>query len=329
VPRRPSSESQSAHKLPTVGRAGRQHRIALLAVWVLLCIALPARGAVPIKVAGVPIDVGAEAYYALERGFFLQEGLDAEITSASSGPAIAAAVASGAITFGNANFVSLAQAHERGLPFVIVAPAGAYSSDSPTAALIVGKASRIRSAADLDGKTIGVATLRSLSEIVLRAWLERHGGDGRTVRLLEIPYIEMPAALASGRIDAGLVEEPALSQALASGDRILAPAYDVIAKRFLEGAWFCTSDYAGAHPDVVRAFADAIARTARWANANHAASLAILAKYTKIAPSASMHRVYYPERLRVEDVQPLIDAAAKYGVIERRFSARELFAVPP
>lgn len=279
-----------------------------------------------ITVAGIPIDVGAEGYYARDQGFFQKAGLDAEITSAASGPAIAAAVAGGSVTFGDANFISLAQAHERGLPFVLVAPGGAYSSASPTAGLVVGKSSAVRKAADLNGKTIGVATLRSLSEIVLRAWLDKSGGDMSTVRLLEIPYIQMPAAIEAGRIDAGILEEPGLSQALSSDDRLLAPIYDAIGKRFLEGAWFCTIDYAKTHPDVVRRFADAIAATARWANANHDASLAILSKYTKVAPPPTMHRIYYPERLQVEDVQPLIDAAAKYGAIQGSFPAREFFA---
>jgi hypothetical protein len=39
-----------------------------------------------------------------------------------------------------------------------------------------------------------------------------------------------------------------------------------------------------------------------------------------------MRRITYVDRLVPAQVQPLIDASAKYGIIERPFPALELFA---
>jgi hypothetical protein len=37
------------------------------------------------------------------------------------------------------------------------------------------------------------------------------------------------------------------------------------------------------------------------------------------------HRVYYPARLDAAQLQPLIDAAARYGVLKATFPASDLF----
>jgi hypothetical protein len=65
--------------------------------------------------------------------------------------------------------------------------------------------------------------------------------------------------------------------------------------------------------------------TATWANRNPAASAAILEKYGKLTLPPGVRRCYYPERLRASDFQPVIDAAAKYGMLKSAFPAGELF----
>jgi hypothetical protein len=57
-------------------------------------------------------------------------------------------------------------------------------------------------------------------------------------------------------------------------------------------------------------------KIARWANANHADTQAIILKYTKITPevAAKMLRSTYGEtRADAALLQPVIDVAVKYG----------------
>lgn len=72
-------------------------------------------------------------------------------------------------------------------------------------------------------------------------------------------------------------------------------------------------------------------RTARWANAHRAATAAILMRIAKLTPermqALAAHRVVYGETLDPRLVQPLIDAAARYGVVPSTFPATEL--LPP
>lgn len=279
-----------------------------------------------VRLGVVPVDVGGLVYYAADEGFFQKAGIDAELVALANGPAIAAGVASGSVDIGSANALSLAQAHERGLPFVFIAPAGAYSSKAPTAGMVVLKSSPLRAPKELAGKTIAVATLGSLGEIATKTWLDKNGVDSAGVHFIEMPYSAMDAALVAARVDAAVLEEPALDRVLGQDARLFAHPYDAIAPVFSEGAFFATTDFVRTHPDLVRTFREVIASTARWANANQPATAKILEKYSGVPASDLVHRVTYNERLEPRLFQPLIDAAARYGLLKAPFPAADLLA---
>ena len=81
-----------------------------------------------------------------------------------------------------------------------------------------------------------------------------------------------------------------------------------------------------AHLDLMRRFAAVVTETSRWANANQAATAKILEKYSGISTADMTHRVRYHERLDPARIQPLIDAAARYGRLKAGFPATELLA---
>jgi NitT/TauT family transport system substrate-binding protein len=286
-----------------------------------------AQALTPIKLATTPTDIGAQPFYAADEGFFKAAGLAADTQIIPSGAAITAAVVGGAVDIAQSNVVSLASAHERGIDVVIVAPAGVYFSKDPTSALVVKAASPYKSAKDLNGKTIATNGLKNIAQIGPMAWLDKNGGDANSIKWTEMPFPEMPEALDTGRIDAALIAEPELGQALANkSNRLLANAYDAIAPEFLIGAWFTTGAWAKAHPAEVKAFQKAMAASAMWANKNRAASGAILNKYTKIVVEPAMKRTTYGVKLEPALMQPLIDAAAKFGAIATAFPAADLIA---
>jgi NitT/TauT family transport system substrate-binding protein len=299
---------------------------AILAV-VPNAVGVDAQTPITVRVAAIAIDVGALSYFADQQGFYKKHGLDVQIvTGVGGGPAIAAAVIGGSLDIGDGNTTTLSTAHERGVPFVLLSPSGAYSSKAPTAALVVLKTSPLKSAKDLAGKTIAVSNIRTVSEVALRAWLDKTGVSSDSVKLVEVPFSQMGVALTSGRIDAAVAEEPALSDILAADGRVLATVYDAIAPQWIEGGYFCTVDFAKSHPDVVAKFADAMAEAAVWANANRAATAVMLQDFAKRPLSSTTQRMFYPDRLRIADLQPLIDASAKYGVLKAPFPAKDMFA---
>jgi NitT/TauT family transport system substrate-binding protein len=148
------------------------------------------------------------------------------------------------------------------------------------------------------------------------------------VKFVEIPMPAACNAVTAGRADAAVISEPYLTFALANGCRLLAPTHDAIAKTFLVGAWFSTSAWAAEHVDAIRRFRAVMVETARWAKTHHAESAQILERYTKLATPAGMRRVPFAETADPAQIQPVIDAAAKYGVLKSAFPAAELLFRP-
>jgi NitT/TauT family transport system substrate-binding protein len=281
-----------------------------------------------VRIATLPIESAAEVFFAKDMGFFTKAGLDVEIQTMQNGASIAAAELSGAIDIGYSPVDVLANVHQKNVPVVVIAPANEYISPSRNAGLVLAPGSAIRQAKDLNGKTIAVAALHSLSESAPRAWIDRNGGDSSTVKFVEIPFPAMLPALDSGRVDAVWDAEPFLSTA-AKSERVLEYGFDAIAKRFLIGAWFTTRQWANDHADAVARFTAAIHETAVWTNKNPAASGQILAKYTKIDPAviATMTRSRCGETLTAAALQPLIDLSAKYNEFPA-FPAQDLIYGP-
>src|SRR6185312_9327328 len=117
--------------------------------------AASAQTSAPLKLGVGMVEANAQGYYGADAGFFKQAGVNVEIQQMRAGTAIAAAIAGGSLQAGVSNVVSLGAAHQRGIPFVIIAPGAYYDAKYPTAAAVVAPNSPIKSGKDLEGKVIG------------------------------------------------------------------------------------------------------------------------------------------------------------------------------
>jgi NitT/TauT family transport system substrate-binding protein len=295
-------------------------------------LATPAIAAgMPVVIASVTNDTCTPALYALKAGLFERAGLDATFQGMSSGAAASAAVAGGSAQFGLSSLGTLIVAHAHGIPFQLVAPGSVVTSDVPYAEAVVRSDSTVRSGRDLAGKVFAVPALGDQNQVAAMAWIDKTGGDARSVRFIELSSAATVPALVEGRVDAAQLGTPILAIALASGKvRKLASIFDAIVPRFANVAWFATTSYIDANGDTVRRFAEVIRAASAYANGHHAETLPLIAQYTKIdaATLAGMARVAFAERLDPRDIQPLVDACARYGVIERRFDASDLIGRP-
>jgi NitT/TauT family transport system substrate-binding protein len=278
-----------------------------------------------IRVATVPADAGSEVYYAQKLGFFKNNGLDVQISGLTNGSAVTAAVVGGAADIGQSNVVSLAQAHERGIPVVIIAGANDYRVSAQESGMVVAADSPIHTAKDLTGKTIGINGVRGIQEIGTDTWLDKNGGDSKTVKYLDLPFSAMAEAVAQHRVDAAVITQPQLQAALDTKTvRQVADVYSAIANDFLLGGWFAMSPWVQAHPQVAAAFAKTMYQAAKWANAHQAESAAILEEATKVHMDRTDHRVPFAESLIPGDVQKVIDVTAKYGILKTAFPAGQI-----
>ena len=278
-----------------------------------------------VNVGTIPLEANATLYYAEQLGYFKDAGLDVHITPLNSGPTVAAAVVSGALDVGVANVATIAQAHNRGLPFSFIAP-GAYATPtSMTNVIMVAKDSPIHSAADLNGKTVAINGLKDLQQISVSSWIDKHGGDSKTVKFIEVPVSQMAAAVETHRVDAAKGDEPFITAA-GPEIRILGNVMDGIAPRFMIIGWFSTNQWLKDHPDLAARFAAAIGKASQWANGHDRESLAIFLQNAKVDPqtAAAMARSRVGVTLEPSMMQPVLDAALKYGVLDRPIAASEL-----
>jgi NitT/TauT family transport system substrate-binding protein len=280
-----------------------------------------------IVVAGAPNDSGGAIFYAQDLGMFKKAGLNVKIQAMNNPGSIAAAVVGGSVTIGTLTIPGVAIAREKGIPIVIIAPGPIYSSATPTSGIIVLKNSPIKKAADLNGKTIATRDISNLSYYGANNWIDKNGGDSKSVKWVEITDTQTVPALLAGRIDAASVSEPALDDAVhGASARMLAAVYDAIGDKFLIGGNFTTEAYAKAHPDIVRAFERVILEAGTWANHNHAQSAKIIEKYAGVPVPPQAARVMYAERMRAGDAQPVLDMLKEFGALKTPMQAADLFA---
>jgi NitT/TauT family transport system substrate-binding protein len=290
-----------------------------------LMLAGRARAAATLRIATLTIDSAAACFYAQDQGFFERAGIDAQIQTIASGGAIVAAVASNSVDVGFANLVSTVAAFAKNVPVVLVAPGSVDVEAVPTNALVVAPASPIRTARDLNGKTMATTTLRNIVQFAAQNWIDKNGGDSSTVRFVEMPFSEMVEALVAGRIDAAIVAEPFMGAAKGR-TRVVSYPMSAIGPRVQLGGWIASLGWARANAALVGAFADAIAKTNAWANAHHAQTAQILVKVSKLDPQivTKMNRATYATALIPAELQPAIDVAARYGVIAQPVPAQAM-----
>ena len=212
-----------------------------------------------ITVGLTPSDDATPALYAAHAGLFRRAGLNVELQKAPNGAAGTAAVIGGTYQFADTNLLTVITGHIKGVPVELAAPGIVYNSTTEWVAGVVRADSKVTTGRDLNGRTIGVASIGDQNAIAITSWIDQHGGDSHTVKMVEIPYSLTAAALEEGRIDASVLLQPFLSPAVAGGKiRIFAKVFDAISARFQMTAWITNANWAAANPDVVRRFARVI-----------------------------------------------------------------------
>jgi NitT/TauT family transport system substrate-binding protein len=300
------------------------------ALAILAAIAAPpaARAQAPLTtltVGTLSSDNSAAVYYAQELGFFKKVGLDVQISAMASGPVTAAAVTGGALDIGVANVATIAVARTRGVPLKFLFPASIAGDGTLTDQIAVAKDSPVKTAADLNGKTIGVNGLRDLQQLCAMAWIDKHGGDSKTVQFIEVPIPQMGAALQAHRIDGGMPVEPFVT---AQKDQIrsLGSVLDGVGPHYMVIGYLATDTWLAAHADVAARFVRAMREASIWGNAHRAESAAIIERIMHVDASvgATMNRATYGTDLDPALLQPVIDSALHYGILSRPVAASEL-----
>lgn len=282
-----------------------------------------------IRVLGPPNDGFKAVYYGVESGIFKRDGIAVEISLVSSGAVGTSAVIGGAGEVVYTNTLTLSQAHSHNVPLVYLAPGALTLSDNSPTFTLVRSDSPIRTARDLNGKTVSSPALRDVNAIATLAWIDKNGGDSKSVHMIELPASIAGAALEEGRADAITMNEPFVSQALASGKaRVLARPYQAVGTRIMTAGFAAMAPVIERNTDPMSRFARGMHEAALYTNSHLAETIPMVARYSGAAPDviAKSIRMVDLEYLDPSTLQPLVDLSARYGLIDRTFPATEIIS---
>lgn len=307
-------------------------RADALATLTLAAAALRARGVVAqtpqkIVVVGPASESQTDMYYAIKTGMFARAGLDVSIVNLSSGAAATTAVITGTYDLGITNVLPIFSAYLRGIPAAMIAPGIINTAAHPFAQLQVAADSPYHTGADLNGKTAASPALGDINSLATHAWIDKNGGDSRTMKFVEVPNVAIEEALVAHRVDAAMLQSPLLDASLQAGrTRSLGYAYGAIASQFMGTGYVGRRDWADQHADAARRFVKTLADASTYVMAHPAETAPLVMEYTKVTVESmrTMHRTQNGLALDPVLVQPVIDVAAKYGTIARAFPARAI-----
>jgi NitT/TauT family transport system substrate-binding protein len=157
-------------------------------------------------------------------GLFEAEGLDVELVYTRGGNAAMQALVGGAVDYAGTSFDVALQAYAQGAGVVRFASTGRL----PLFALAVGPgaAEEIADVKSLEGRTVAVSGLGNADHTLLLYLLEKANADASQVQVAQMGT-NLFDALRVGHVDAGMVQEPALSLLVAAGGKSLVNFMDL------------------------------------------------------------------------------------------------------
>jgi len=170
---------------------------------------------------------------AKSQSFFEKEGLDLELVYSRGGGVAMEALVGGAVDYGATALDVALSAYGKGAPIRRFISTGKL----PLFALAVAPkmAGKITALKDLAGKTVGVSGLGNADHALTLYLLKQAGVDTGTVQFASLGP-NLLEALRQGAVDAGLVQEPALTLIERAGGRVLVNGMDAAdAKKYLGG----------------------------------------------------------------------------------------------
>jgi NitT/TauT family transport system substrate-binding protein len=275
---------------------------------------------VTLNVGVIPIADVAPLYLGIEKGFFAEQKLTIKPKLAEGGAAITPAVLAGDFQIGFSNTISLLIASSKGLPVQVISQGvlGGKDKSEAWADLLVRKNGPIKTANDLEGKTIAVNTLKNICEVTIKASLEKEGVNVSRLKFIEVPFPDMNAALEAKRVAGTCGVEPFVTQGKAAKARGIDPFYIRTAPDLTVATYFTSRQYAEQNKDVVDRFVKAMNKSLDYAQQNPDETRGVLSSYTQI-PAEAAKAIKLPvwrADLTTDTIRLLSQLSKKYGLIE-------------
>ncbi|MDA3631063.1 ABC transporter substrate-binding protein [Saccharopolyspora sp. WRP15-2] len=282
-----------------------------------------------LRVGALPINDLAPLHLAVRNGYFKEAGLNVEIVTASDGSAALASTIGGDYDITYSSYVPFFAAQASGTaPLRIVADC---ASATPNSTVIMTSPSKtnIREPKDLEGKKIAISGPNTITELLVKATLDAHGVNWRGVELSPVPFMNMPAALDQGRVDAAIVTEPFLTMAARNGavpvvDTSTGPLEDLPLTGYGATAKFCDEN-----PKTVAAFQKVMDRAVAESQ-DRSKIEPLLPEFAKIDKETAsiITLLKFNSRADATRLQRVPRLMKQYGFINNDINVEEMIVTP-
>jgi len=244
---------------------------------------------------------------AVRRGFFKEEGIEAEVIRMNANVAITA-LASGDTDY-TMIFGSVVRAAIRGLPVRVVASL----IDGSTHALIARP--EFKSARDLRGKTLGIQAYGATDQVAALMMFKRLGIDpDKEIKVVALgPAAARLSALKEGVVDVAVISPPADEEGRKMGFNILARAYELFSFPFV-GLGTHTRKLKE-RPDEVKRTIRALIKANRFIRQNREGTIQTLAEWGRTTPALAA--AAYDSAFKVYNLDGNIPDDGLLAVIEQ------------
>src|SRR5216683_72795 len=282
-----------------------------------------------LKVGYLPLTDFLGMYAAIEQGYVADEGLKLELTAMAGGATIIPAIVGGSLDFGISNYVSVIVANGQGIKIKAFSDSAYGSKASPPFAIIVKKDSPIKTAKDLNGKKVAVNTRNGIVHVGVMEWIERNGGDPKTVQYVELPFPQMPPAITNGSVDAAAPTEPFVTVSTSQDASVLSYYLTDLRDPCAISGFISTDDWITKNRDAAAAFHRANTKGMDWVAKNDKTAREYAAKYANLDPAiaAKINLATLRSTPLVDAVQFWVDMAKKWGLLDKNstLKAQDLF----
>jgi ABC-type nitrate/sulfonate/bicarbonate transport system substrate-binding protein len=260
---------------------------------------------------------------AVRRGFFKEEGIEAEVIRMNANVAITA-LASGDTDY-TMIFGSVVRAAIRGLPVKVVASL----IDGSTHALIARP--EFKSARDLKGKTLGIQAYGATDQVAALMMFKHLGVDPeKDIKVVALgPAAARLSALKEGVVEVAVISPPADEEAKKMGFNILARAHELFSFPFV-GLGTNTKKLKE-RPDEVKRTIKALIKANRFIRQNREGTIQTLVDWGRTTPALaaaaydSAFKVYNLDGSIPDDgLLAVIDQASKESKLTRQISPGEV-----
>ena len=249
----------------------------------------PTPTAAPVKVRaayGNVTPANLAPFYAKEKGIFLQNGLDVDLSLIDGGGKSMAALLGGSVDIAQLGGTELMSAFVGGgdveavalfvpvSPWVLMAPAS-YSGPN-----------------DLKGKTLGVASKGGSSEVALNQQIDKLGLKLSDVTILSTgSTANLTAAMLANQVYAGPGHPPDTAKLIAAGYKVI---MDLAAQKVpaVENCTIVTKKWASDHKDIMQKYVDSLIQAIVAMKKDKAGTLPVMEKLLKVTDQAALSQTY-------------------------------------